>query len=71
MRRVIKKLFWIWDFDKEEQWLNAMSAKGLCLISVGFGKYEFEDCVPGEYKICLQLLEKSPKHPEMQKSFYF
>lgn len=71
MRRIIKKLFFVWDFDKEEKWLNEMAAKGLCLISAGFCKYEFEDCIPGEYKICLQLLEKSPKHPEMQKYIEF
>ena len=71
MRTTIKKLFFVWDFDKEEKWLNEMAAKGLCLISAGFCKYEFEDCIPGEYHICLQLLEKSPKHPEMQKYIAF
>lgn len=71
MRRIIKKLFFVWDFDKEEKWLNEMAAKGLCLVSVGFCKYEFEDCIPGEYRICLQLLEKSPRNPEMQKYIEF
>ncbi len=49
MRKTIHKLFFIWDFDKEEKWLNQMAAKGLALVSVGFCKYEFEDCIPGEY----------------------
>ena len=71
MRKIVHKWFWVWDFDKEEQWLNEMAAKGLCLVSVGFCKYEFEDCLPGEYKICLQLLEKSPRNPEMQKYMEF
>lgn len=71
MRRTIRKLFFVWDFDKEEKWLNEMAAKGLCLVSVGFCKYEFEDCIPGEYRICLQLLDKLPKHPEMQKYIEF
>lgn len=71
MRRTIKKFFFVWDFDKEEMWLNEMVTKGLCLVSVGFCKYEFEDCVPGEYKICLQLLDKLPRHPEMQKYIEF
>lgn len=48
-----------------------MAAKGLCLISVGFCRYEFEDCLPGEYKICLQLLERHPRNPEMQKYIEF
>ena len=71
MRRTIRKLFFVWDFDKEEKWLNEMAAKGLCLVSVGFCKYEFEDCIPGEYRICLQLLDKLPKHPKMQKYIEF
>ena len=71
MRRIIKKLFFVWDFDKEEKWLNEMAAKGLCLVSTGFCKYEFEDCIPGEYRICMQLLEKSPRNPEMQKYIEF
>jgi len=71
MRKTIKKCFFVWDFDKEEQWLNEMAAKGLVLVSVGFCKYEFEDCVPGEYRVCLQLLDKLPRHPEMQKYIEF
>lgn len=71
MRRTIRKVFFVWDFDKEEQWLNEMAAKGLSLISVGFCKYEFEDCTPGEYKICMQLLDKMPKQPESQKYIEF
>lgn len=71
MRTTIRKFFFVWDFDKEEQWLNEMAAKGLCLVSVGFCKYEFEDCLPGEYRICLQLLDKLPRHPEMQKYIEF
>lgn len=71
MRKTIRKLFFVWDFDKEEKWLNEMAAKGLCLVSVGFCKYEFEECEPGEYKICMQMLEKSPKNPESEKYMEF
>ena len=71
MRSTVRKVFWIWEFDKEEKWLNEMAAKGLCLVSVGFCKYEFEDCVPGQYRICLQLLDKMPRHPETQKYIQF
>jgi hypothetical protein len=38
---LLSLLFWVWDFDKEEKWLNEMAAKGLSLVSVGFYKYEF------------------------------
>lgn len=71
MRQTIHKCFFVWDFDKEEQWLNEMAAKGLALVSVGFCKYEFEDCLPGEYKVCLQMLDKKPSHPESQKYIEF
>ena len=71
MRQTIHKWFWVWDFDKEETWLNEMAAKGLCLVSVGFCKYEFEDCMPGEYRVCLQLLDKMPCHPESKKYIEF
>ena len=71
MRQVIRKWFWAWEFDKEEKWLNEMAAKGLALVSTGFCKYEFEDSLPGEYKVCLQLLDKMPSHPESQKYIAF
>ena len=71
MRQTIYKIFLVWDFDKEEKWLNEMAAKGLSLVSVGFCKYEFEDSLPGEYKICLQLLDKMPRHPESKKYIDF
>lgn len=71
MRRTIHKCIFFWNFDKEEKWLNEMAAKGLCLISVGFCKYEFEECEPGEYKICMQMLEKMPSNPESQKYIEF
>lgn len=71
MRKTIHKWFFVWDFDKEEKWLNEMAAKGLSLVSVGFCKYEFEDTNPGEYKICLQLLDGSPKNAENQKYMEF
>ena len=71
MRQTIHKLFWAWEFDKEEKWLNEMASKGLCLVSAGFCKYELEDCEPGEYRICLQFLDKMPRHPESKKYIEF
>ena len=71
MRKVIKKLFEAWNFDKEEKWLNEMAAKGLCLVAVGFCRYEFEECLPGEYTIRLELLEHQPSHPESAQYIAF
>ena len=64
MRRTIRKLFWVWDFDQEEKWLNEMAAKGLRLVAVGFCRYVFEEGRPGEYHIRLELLENWPTSPE-------
>lgn len=71
MRKVVHKLFWVWQFDKEEKWLNEMVAKGLCLVSVGLCRYEFEDCLPGEYKIRMELLENSPRSVESSQYISF
>lgn len=59
MRRTVHKLFWIWQYDKEEAWLNEMAAQGLALVSVGICRYEFEESLPGEYSVALQFLKKS------------
>ena len=39
MRTIIKKFFFVWDFDKEEKWLNEMAAKGLALVGVIIGEF--------------------------------
>lgn len=71
MRKVIKKLFWAWDFEKEEKWLNEMSAKGLALVDYSFCRYSFEPCEPGEYSFKIQLLEHNPNHPESEQYIRF
>lgn len=64
MEKTIYKLFWIWDFDKEEKWLNEMASEGFVLVSVSFCRYTFEPCLPGEYNVRLELLEHFPGHIE-------
>ena len=54
-RKIVKKWIWIWDFDKEEQWLNAMAQSGWALDKVGFCRYEFVPCEPGEYTVRLEM----------------
>ncbi len=71
MRKVIHKWFWVWDFDKEEKWLNEMAAKGLALVAVGWCRYEFEDSVPGEYQICLDFLGSRCNGVENEKYITF
>lgn len=71
MRKVVHKLFFAWDYDKEEKWLNEMAAKGLGLISVKLMAYEFETTLPGEYHICMQMLGHSQNHPETENYIHF
>lgn len=64
MRRIVYKLFSIGAFEKEEKWLNEMSAKGMQLVSVGFCRYEFEQGTPGKYVYRLELLDSLPSSAE-------
>lgn len=64
MRRTIRKLFWVWEFDEEEKWLAEQSAIGLRLEAVGWCKYIFDEGLPGEYTVRLELLNNVPTHPE-------
>jgi len=75
MVKEFKKWFWIWDFDKEEKWLNEMSQKGWKLISIyrslGYSYYKFENCLPGEFIFRKQLLKNKINHPENLKYLSF
>ncbi|MFA7502925.1 MAG: DUF2812 domain-containing protein [Anaerovoracaceae bacterium] len=64
MRREIFKIFWAWDYGKEEMWLNSLAAKGLALVSVSAFKYTFEESEPGEYQIRQELMENLPSNSE-------
>ena len=64
-RRTERKWFWVWDFEKEERWLNEMALKGWALVDVGFCRYTFERCEPGEYTIRLEM------HPAEQSYLDF
>jgi len=64
MRKVTYKLFWGWNYEKEDKWLNEMSAKGQQLVSVGLCRYEFEQGQPNQYTYCHELLQNPPPHPD-------
>ena len=61
-RKTIRRWFWVWDFDKEERWLNQMAAQGWALAEVGFCTYTFERCEPGAYIIRLQMKQSDPDY---------
>ena len=71
MRQTIRKVFWAWEFDEEEQWLNEMAAKGKALVSARYFTYEFEDSAPGEYAVRLEMLENMPDSPEGRQYIEF
>ena len=54
-RKIMYKWFWVWEFEKEERWLNQMAMEGWALVSVGYSKYIFERCQPGDYIIRLEM----------------
>ncbi|MBR5093962.1 MAG: DUF2812 domain-containing protein [Oscillospiraceae bacterium] len=54
-RKTVYKWFWAWDFEKEERWLNEMSMQGWALVEVGFARFEFERCEPGEYIVRVEM----------------
>jgi len=64
MRRIVYKVSSIGAFEKEEKWLNEMSAKGMQLVSVGFCRYEFEQGTNGKYVYRLELLDSLPTSAE-------
>lgn len=63
-RKTIRKWFWAWDFDKEEEWLENMAQNGWVLDGVGFCSYHFIKAEPGEYSVRLQYLPFSEENGE-------
>lgn len=55
--------WWIWDFEKEERWLNAMAQQGWTLERVsGLFTYWFRRTEPGEYILRLEMREKDDEY---------
>ena len=53
--KTVYKIFWVWEFEKEERWLNEMAMNGWALKSVGFCRYTFEHTEPGAYTVRLEM----------------
>ena len=54
-RKTIRKWFWVWEFEKEEAWLNEMAMNGWVLDGVGFCTYHFIRSEPEEYTVRLEM----------------
>ena len=59
MKKNVRKIFFVWEYEKEEQWLNKKSEEGWQLVKASIGKYQFESGIPHEYTYRLELLDKS------------
>ena len=71
MTKTVFKLFWLWNFDREEAWLNEMSQQGWHLCRVGLCTYVFERGEPGQYIYRLEMLSRAVCHPESVKYLTF
>jgi len=71
MKKTVRKIFFIWEYEKEEQWLNAKSKEGWQLVMATFGKYQFESGIPDEYTYRLELLDKSMNSTESNSYLNF
>lgn len=64
MIRTTRKWFWVWDYDKEEEWLNKMAAMGLAMSGVGFARYTFKEGPPANTSTgcsCWRICPATPR----------
>lgn len=53
VKKSITKIYFPWQLDKEEKWLEEMSKKGWHIKKHSFLKYEFAEGTPEEYIYCI------------------
>lgn len=58
MKKTVYRFNFIWEFDKEERWLNEMAKEGWRLTKYFFCRYDFVRCEAGEYEYKIQLLDE-------------
>ena len=56
MKHTTFKFFY--NYEKEERWINSMSAKGMALVDYYWTRYVFEDDEPGKYIYKIEFLDK-------------
>lgn len=52
----VHRIFYAWQFEREEAWLNEMAKQGFLLEHAGCFTYEFSQGVPGAYEYRLEYL---------------
>lgn len=63
----VHKLFWVWEFEREEQWLNEMAEQGWILEKLGLCRYIFVKGEPCEYHITLEMCGDDAKYIEFME----
>jgi len=71
MRLFSPQYAWLFDVEKEEEWLEEISGHGRQLVRVGRWLHDLEDCAPGEYSYRIELLKKSPRSEESRRYIEF
>ncbi len=69
MRRVIHKLFFIWQLEKEQAWINEMARHGYSLEHAGRLSFVFEETDPGKYTY-KSLFLKGSSYSEANLKFF-
>ncbi|MCX6308769.1 MAG: DUF2812 domain-containing protein [Bacteroidia bacterium] len=64
MKKTIFRLYYVWQWENEEKWLNEMSSEGWQLAHATIGKYNFVSGKVSEYTYRLELLDKKLKSEE-------
>lgn len=70
-KKSVHRIYWVWQFEEEEKWLNEMAADGWVLEKAHIGWYEFARCEPGEYILRLEILDKWPGSDQSQEYIRF
>lgn len=71
MEKKIKKLFTVWKFAEEEQWLNEMAADGWELTKVSVPNYTFKKTTSDNYIYRLELLDPKLTKKEREDYIHF
>lgn len=71
MTHTVRRLYFVWDFEKQVKWLNEMAGKGLHLKSVSFGRFDFEEGEPGLYTYRMEWLSHRPGSGESVSYIHF
>lgn len=69
MKHIIRKAYW--NYEREENWLNGLSAKGLAMTDYSWCRYVLEEAPPGEYVYRIELLDHLATHPESVRYIAF